>query len=174
MKITFPCLNVKMVPREMIVANNYNPNHCSDSKMELLRKSIISNGFCYPIVVIWDCEQEKYVIIDGFHRFLICQPKWLDIPEIPVVVLEHDLTQRMVATVAFNKARGVHEIDRDAALIRALIEQGLTDEEVADKLELSLDTVHRYKQLTGIAELFKNTPYSTSWEMVEQEGKDNG
>lgn len=167
MKITFPCLSVKMVPREQVIANNYNPNSVPRDRMELLKKSIIANGFCYPIVTIWDYEQEKYVIIDGFHRFTICQPEWLDLPEVPIIVLQHDLTQRMVATVAFNKARGVHQIDLDADIVRALIGQGLSDEEIADKLQLTLDTVHRYKQLTGIAELFKNTPYSTSWEMVD-------
>ena len=167
MKIIFPCLDVKMVPREQIVANNYNPNSVPRDKMELLRKSIIANGFCCPIVTIWDYEQEKYVIIDGFHRFTICQPEWLDLPEVPVIVLDHDLTKRMVATIQFNKARGVHQIDLDADLIRGLINQGLSDEEIADKLEITLDTVHRYKQLTGIAELFKNTPYSTSWKMIE-------
>lgn len=168
MKIKFPCLDIKMVPRSLIIANNYNPNRVSADKMELLKKSIVANGFCYPIVTIWDYEREKYVIIDGFHRFTICQPEWLDIPEVPIIVLEHDLTQRMLATMVFNKARGMHQIDLDADLIRALVEQGLSDEEIADKLEITIDTVHRYKQLTGIAELFKNTPYSTSWEMVEQ------
>lgn len=167
--IKFPCMNVKMVNRDLVVANNYNPNAVPADKMELLRKSIIANGFCFPIVTIWDYEQEKYVIIDGFHRFTICQPEWLDITEIPVIVLEHDITQRMVATMQFNKARGVHQVDLDAELIRGLIEQGLSDDEVADKLEISTDTVYRYKQLTGIADLFKNTPYSTSWGMVDQE-----
>ena len=168
MKITFPCLNVKMVKRENVVANGYNPNSVPRDKMELLKKSIIANGFCFPIVTIWDYEQEKYVIIDGFHRYTLCQPEWLDLLEVPVVVLKHDLAKRMIATMQFNKARGVHQIDMDADLIRGLIGQGLSDEEIADKLEITLDTVHRYKQLTGIAELFKNAQYSTSWEMVGQ------
>jgi DNA invertase Pin-like site-specific DNA recombinase len=73
----------------------------------------------------------------------------------------------MTATVQFNKARGVHQVDLDAEVIRALIEQGMGEEEIAAKLGIDEDTVHRYKQLTGIAELFKNTTYSTAWEMVE-------
>jgi predicted phosphoadenosine phosphosulfate sulfurtransferase len=34
--ITFPCLQTKLVPREMVVANSYNPNHVPKDKMELL------------------------------------------------------------------------------------------------------------------------------------------
>lgn len=167
--IQFPCLETRMVPRDMVVANTYNPNSVSDDKMELLRESIQANGFCFPIVTIWDPDLEKYVIIDGFHRFTICGPKYLDIPEVPIVVLQHDISQRMLATMQFNKARGVHQVDLDADLIRALIEQGMSDREIAGKLKIAEDTVYRYKQVTGIAELFKNTPYSTSWSMVEQE-----
>ena len=165
--VDFPCLHTKLVPREMVVANTYNPNEVSGDKMDLLRKSIEVNGFCFPIVTIWDDESEKYVIVDGFHRFRICQPDWLDIPEVPVVVLKHDITKRMIATIQFNKARGVHQVDMDAEVIRRLSEQGLSDEEIADRLEISEDTVYRYKQVTGIAELFKSANYSTSWDMVE-------
>jgi ParB-like chromosome segregation protein Spo0J len=167
MKITFPCMQVRMVPREMVVANSYNPNHVPKDKMELLRQSILDNGFCFPIVTIWDADQDKYVIVDGFHRFTICQPQWLDIPEIPIVVLDHGIQQRMAATVQFNKARGVHQVDLDAEVIRALIEQGMAEDEISVHLGIDLDTIHRYKQLTGIADLFRNTEYSKAWEMEE-------
>lgn len=49
---------------------------------------------------------------------------------------------------------------------RALIEQGLSEDEVAARLCIDVDTVHRYKQVTGIAELFKNATYSQAWEIV--------
>lgn len=167
MKVSFPCLQTKLVPRGQLVANNWNPNHVSADKMELLRQSIIDNGWCFPIVVIWDPEADKFVIVDGFHRWTIAQPEWLDLPEVPVVVLDHTIAQRMVATVQFNKARGVHQVDLDAEVIRGLIGQGMTDEQIATHLGIDLDTVHRYKQLTGIAELFREAEYSTSWEMVD-------
>lgn len=165
--ITFPCLTTRLVPREQVVANNYNPNSVPPDKMELLRQSIIDNGFCFPIVTIWDADQERYVIIDGFHRWTICQPQWLDIPEIPIVVLSHDISARMIATKQFNAARGFHQVDLDADLVRSLIEQGLSEEEIGQRLQMDLETIHRYKQLTGIAELFKHAAYSTSWSMEE-------
>ncbi len=162
-------MNIKLVPRDMVIANSYNPNAVPLDKMELLKQSIIDNGFCFPIVTIWDNDLEKYVIIDGFHRFIICQHDWLDIPEVPVVVLDHDISKRMAATMQFNKARGVHQVDLDAELIRSLLEQGQNEEEISIHLGIDIETIHRYKSLTGIAELFKNSQYSMSWSVVEDE-----
>jgi ParB-like chromosome segregation protein Spo0J len=159
---------VVLVARALIFANVYNPNSVSPDKMELLRQSILDNGFCFPIVTIWDEELERFVIIDGFHRDLMGDEEWLDLDYIPLVILRHNITQRMTATVQFNKARGVHQVDLDAEVIRALIEQGMGEEEIAVHLGLDLETIHRYKQLTGIAELFKHSEYSISWEMAEE------
>lgn len=164
-----PALAVRLVPRAQVVANGYNPNSVPPDRMDLLRQSILDNGFCFPVVTIWDDDQDRYVVIDGFHRWTIFGPEWLDWPVIPVVVLSHTMAQRMTATVQFNKARGVHQVDLDADVIRALIEQGLTEEEISDRLKIDLDTIHRYKSLTGIAALFAKTPYSMSWSMVDDD-----
>lgn len=168
MKVDIPCLSVKLVDREDVVANNYNPNNVAKDKMELLKQSIIDNGFCFPIVVIYDNDLGKYVIIDGFHRYTICSRDWLDIKQIPVVVLKHDISKRMVATVQFNKARGVHQVDMDAEIIRSLISQGLTEKDICDKLKIDAETVLRYKTLTGIVDLFNNIDYSPSWSIAEE------
>ena len=149
MKIDIPCQRIQMVPRDKIQANNYNPNHVPKDKMELLKQSIIDNGFCFPIVTIWSEEDGKYIIIDGFHRYTMCQPEWLDIDPVPVVVLKHDISQRMAATIQFNKARGVHELDGDA--------------DICQHLGIDAETELRYKQLTGIVELFRKVNYSVSW-----------
>lgn len=166
-QIPVPCANTILAARPLVVANTYNPNHVSDDKMELLYQSIVDNGFAFPIVVIWDDEQELFVVVDGFHRYMVSGDKWLGMTHVPVAVLGHDATQRMVATWQFNKARGSHEVDLDADLIRALIQQGMDEDKIAEHLGIDLDTVHRYKQITGIAELFKGAEYSMSWGMVE-------
>lgn len=166
-RIEVPCANTLLVSTALIVANNYNPNYVPKDKMALLRQSILDNGFCFPVVTIWDDEQEKFVVIDGFHRKTIGGPGWLDFDYIPLVLLKHGIAQRMAATVQFNKARGVHQVDLDAEVIRGLIEQGLSEEEISIHLGIDLETIHRYKQLTGMAELFKNASYSASWEMIE-------
>lgn len=161
--IAVPAMQVVLAARSLVIANSYNPNYVPKDKLKLLRQSILDNGFCFPIVTIWDSDEEKLVIIDGFHRSLIGSAEWLDLDYLPVVVLDHDISQRMAATVQFNKARGVHQVDLDADVIRALIEQGKTEDEISVSLGIDPDTIHRYKQLTGIAELFKNADYSMPW-----------
>lgn len=170
--ISVPCVNTILARREMVVANTYNPNHVSDDKMELLRQSILDNGFVFPCATIWDVEVEQFTIVDGFHRYLVTGPDWLGLEYVPVAVLDHDVAQRLAATWQFNKARGNHQVDLDADLIRSLIEQGVTEDEIVKHLGIDLDTVHRYKQVTGIAALFSNAVYSLAWEMREVEDRE--
>lgn len=167
MTIPVPCATTIMARRKLVVANTYNPNHVSDDKMELLYQSIVDNGFAFPIVAIYDEDLERFVVVDGFHRYTVSGPEWLGMSHVPVAVLSHDATRRMVATWQFNKARGAHEVDLDADLIRALIEQGMAEEQIATHLGIDMDTVHRYKQVTGIAALFARADYSMAWEIVE-------
>lgn len=166
-QILVPCANTLLVRRALVVANTYNPNQVSDDKMELLRQSIIDNGFAFPIVVIWDNDRDLFVVVDGFHRYQVSGPQWLDLTHVPVAVLAHDATQRMIATWQFNKARGHHQVDLDADLIRTLIQQGVDEAEIVEHLGIDLDTVQRYKQVSGIADLFAHATYSMSWEMME-------
>lgn len=165
--ILIPCMSTMLVLRELVQANTYNPNAVPSEKMELLRQSIVDNGFAFPIVTIFDSEMQKFVVVDGFHRYLISGKEWLGMNYVPIVVLDHDMTRRMTATWQFNKARGVHQVDMDADLIRALLQQGMSEEDIAAHLGIDLDTVHRYKQVTGIAELFKGAEYSMSWQVTE-------
>jgi len=164
--IALPCMDVRIVPLGDVVANNYNPNNVAQNNMLLLEESILANGFCFPVVTIRDDDLGKYVIIDGFHRYQIFRD-YLQADEIPIIVLEHDISQRMAATVQFNRARGVHQVELMGDLVRALVEQGLPDEDIAQRLGMELEEVFRLKQITGIAELFKNQVYSRAWEMRE-------
>jgi ParB-like chromosome segregation protein Spo0J len=166
-KVLIPCVNTLLVARDLVQANTYNPNAVPDEKMELLRQSIVDNGFAFPIVTIYDPDLQKFIVIDGFHRYVISGPDWLGMRYVPIVVLEHDMSKRMTATWQFNKARGVHQVDMDADLIRALLEQGMSEDDIAAHLGIDLDTVYRYKQVTGIAELFKGAQYSMAWEMKD-------
>jgi ParB-like chromosome segregation protein Spo0J len=164
-KISLPCLNVRLVPIEKVKANTYNPNHVSEQNMRLLEESVVSNGFCFPVVTIYDSDVDEYVIIDGFHRYYLLQS--LGAKVLPIVVLDHDITKRMAATIQFNRARGVHQVELMGDLVKALVEQGVSDEDIAVKLGMEEGEVYRLKQITGIAELFKNQAYSRSWEMQE-------
>lgn len=163
MQIKYPVMETKMVKYEDVKANNYNPNSVPEDKMKLLKQSIIDNGFLFPIITIYDHDLEKYVIVDGFHRYTVLGQ--LKQKEIPIIVLEHDIQQRMYTTVQMNKAKGVHQVDLDADIIKTLIENGEDEEEISKHLGIDIETIHRYKNLTGIISLFENVEYSKSWEM---------
>lgn len=165
-EVKLPCLDVKIVDIDKVQANTYNPNNVSDQNMKLLEESIMANGFCFAVVTVYDPDIDKYVIVDGFHRYLIFRD-YLQARELPIIILDHDITKRMEATIQFNRARGVHQVELMGDLVRALVEQGVPDEEIAEKLGMDIEEVYRLKQITGIAELFKNQIYSRSWEMVE-------
>lgn len=164
--IDVPCMNTLLVPADMVVANNYNPNNVPENNMQLLEESILSNGFCFPVATVWDPEMERFVVVDGFHRDEALTSR-LQAEYVAIVVLKHDMAQRMASTVQFNRARGVHQVELMGELVQSLVQQGLKDEDIAQRLGMELEEVFRLKQITGIAELFKNQTYSRAWEMAE-------
>ncbi|WP_448807447.1 hypothetical protein [Aminobacterium colombiense] len=166
--IKLPCLDVRIVDIDEVKANNYNPNEVASNNMKLLEESILSNGFCFAVVTVFDPDLDKFIIVDGFHRYVIFK-EYLKAEQIPIIVLDHDISQRMQATVQFNRARGVHQVELMGDLVQALVEQGVEDEEISQKLGMEVEEVYRLKQITGIAELFKHQKYSKAWEMTEVE-----
>jgi ParB-like chromosome segregation protein Spo0J len=167
--IEIPCMNTVLIKRELVVPNHWNPNYVHKDKMAELEDSILISGFCFPSVVFYNDEIEKFMIADGAHRFKMCSEEWLSMEHVPCVIREYDENMRMIATVQFNKARGVHQVDLDADIIRSLIQQGMSEMDICNHLKIDIETVMRYKSLTGIAELFKNQLYSTSWSMIQKE-----
>ena len=167
-KIALPCLDVEIVDIDMVQCNEYNPNYVSNQNMDLLEESILANGFCFAVVTVWDPDIEKYIVVDGAHRYAEFKDR-LQANQIPIIVLDHDITKRMEATVQFNRARGVHQVELMGDLVQKLVEQGVDDLEISQKLGMEIEEVFRLKQITGIAELFKNQTYSKSWGMVEVE-----
>ena len=110
-----PVYNVRQVPIEKIQANSYNPNRVAGPEMKLLYKSILEDGYTMPIVCYYLKDQDKYEIVDGFHRYrTMLEHK--DIYErengcLPVVVIDKDLSNRMASTIRHNRARGSHSIE---------------------------------------------------------------
>ena len=162
--VKFNC-DIKFVDINLIEANDYNPNIVSSVNMDLLKTSIEQNGFCYPIIVIY--EQEKYVIVDGFHRFKVL--KELKSELAPVIILDHNLiNDRMTATVQFNRAKGTHKIDGDANIVVTLSKNGMCDKDICKYLGMDEDEVLRLKQSTGLKEAFLNHEFSKSWNELKE------
>ena len=159
--ISFPVLNVKLVDINKLKKNNYNPNRIAPTEFKLLQISIEEDGFTQPIVTYYDKNSDEYVIVDGFHRFLIGMK--LKLAELPIVVIEKDLKQRMESTIRHNRAKGEHQVDRMVYIVTELIKEGRNDEEIRNFLGMEPDELLRLKLHSSIAEVFKEHNYSQSW-----------
>lgn len=166
-KITFPVLNVKMVLLSQIVANDYNPNKIASPEMKLLELSIIEDGFTQPLVCYYDKLNDKYILIDGFHRYLVAKEKFL-LKEVPVTVIDKPLENRMASTIRHNRARGVHGVKEMGVIVQKLINSGWNDEKISLELGMDLEEVFRFKQSAGLKAAFSNHDFSKSWRAFEK------
>lgn len=161
-QITFPCMDVQMVDASKVVANDYNPNSVATPEMELLAISMEENGVAYACVTIYAPEIDRYILIDGFHRYTI-MVHWWKLEQIPIIVLQKDMAERILATVQFNRARGKHMTDLMAELVTKLLRLGMDDIAIATYLGMEAEEVLRLKQTTGLAEMFANQPFGRAW-----------
>jgi len=162
-----PVYNVIPVPIEKIEANSYNPNSVAPPEMKLLYDSIKEDGYTMPVVCYHDKERDKYIIVDGFHRYKVM----LDYPDIffrergliPVSVIDKPLDHRMASTVRHNRARGTHDIDLMSNIVKELHELGRSDTWISKHLGMEKDEILRLKQITGLAALFKDVDFGRAW-----------
>lgn len=165
-----PVDRVIWVPKEKVIANNYNPNSVAEKELKLLYTSINEDGYTQPIVTIWDDALGKYVIVDGFHRNLIMR-KYKDIEErcsgrLPIVVIDKNIDQRMASTVRHNRARGSHSVDGMVNIVFNMMKNGCSEREICEKLGMEEREFVKLKYITGFAKIFKNYEYSKCIEKV--------
>ena len=126
-----PVYNVKAIPVEKVQANDYNPNVVAPPEMKLLELSIWEDGFTMPCVCYYDETEDKYILVDGFHRYQVLKSsKRVNEREkglLPVVVIEKDLSNRMASTIRHNRARGTHNIELMCNIVAELDRSGMSD-----------------------------------------------
>jgi ParB-like chromosome segregation protein Spo0J len=172
-----PVYGVRPVPIEKVVANDYNPNRVAPPEMELLETSIWEDGYTQPIVTFYDEVEDKYVVVDGFHRYLILKDteriRSRENGMLPVVVIDKDMSDRIASTIRHNRARGTHNIELMSVIVAELVEMGKGDRWICKHIGMSLDELLRLKQITGLAALFANRDFSDSWDAeLSPEGED--
>lgn len=167
-----PVNRIKWVPIDQVCPNDYNPNSVAKIEMGLLYTSIKHDGYTQPVVTIWDEEKQKYVIVDGFHRYFTCKTN-ADIRErnhgyLPIVVIEKDINDRMASTVRHNRARGKHSITGMSNMVFEMLQNGWKDEEICNELGMQPEEVLKLKHITGFSKLFEDTEYKKAWEESSQ------
>ena len=159
---------VQWVKSDDVHANDYNPNSVAPPEMELLERSIMSDGYTQPIVT-W--PNNGLEVVDGFHRNRVGKESESVRNRIhgylPVVVLDdsrHDRNDRMAATIRHNRARGKHKVDSMSDIIVELKRRRWSNEKIGKELGMEPDEVLRLSQITGIAEMFADGEFSKAWE----------
>ena len=168
-----PVYNIIAVPVEKVKPNDYNPNAVAPPELKLLYDSIKEDGYTMPIVCYYNEENDSYIIVDGFHRYRIM----LEYPDIyarehgkiPVSVINKSLDNRMASTIRHNRARGSHQVDLMSNIIKELHELGRSDLWICKHLGMDRDEILRLKQITGLAELFKDTQFGSSWTPIYED-----
>jgi len=165
-----PVYSIIAVPVEKIEANDYNPNHVARREMQLLYQSIKCDGYTMPVVCFYDQTRDKYILVDGYHRWLVMLTH-KDIFErengmLPVSVIEKELSDRMASTVRHNRARGKHEVELQASLV-GMLKAGWDELKIMKELGMTLEEVQRLIGLRGIASEIKGVPYSIERQIVE-------
>lgn len=167
MKFESPVYHVMKVPIEKIEANTYNPNAVAPPEMKLLYDSIREDGYTMPIVCYYARDEDKYIIVDGFHRYRVML-EHRDIYErehgmLPVSVIDKSLDQRMASTIRHNRARGSHDVELMSNIVKELHEIGRSDNWISKHLGMDKDEILRLKQITGLTELFRDVKFGKAW-----------
>ena len=175
--VNHPALNVQLLPANQIQGNDYNPNKVAPPEMKLLKLSIKKDGVTMPVVVCDTAENKKrpYTVVDGFHRTtVIQQDKEINASlhgYVPCSRLNKGLEDRVTSTVRHNMARGTHQVELSAKLVVLLKKHNWTNARIGLELGMEADEVLRLKQITGIADAFKDEEFSKSWDIVPNENK---
>lgn len=162
-----PVYGVLSVPLEKVRANTYNPNAVAPPEMELLETSIWEDGYTMPVVCYYIAAEDVYEIVDGFHRYTTMKnSKRIREREkglLPVVVIDKDESNRMASTIRHNRARGSHSIELMSNIVAELTKAGMSDAWILKHVGMDRDELLRLKQITGLADLFKDKEFSAAF-----------
>jgi ParB-like chromosome segregation protein Spo0J len=164
---------VRWVKAETVEANDYNPNSVAPPEMELLKVSILADGYTQPIVTHKDeNDTDSLVVVDGFHRNRVgkeCPDVYRRIngylPVVQIKQSQADRGNRIAATIRHNRARGKHKVEAMSDIVIELKRRNWSDEKIAKNLGMDADEVLRLCQITGLAEAFKDQEFSQAWEV---------
>lgn len=146
-RLISPLSTLQWVDREIIKPNDYNPNKVSIQNLELLKQSILANGWTLPIVV-----RPDLTIIDGFHRWTVAgEEPLMSMLEgkVPVVIVEHkDKAGNIYGTVTHNRARGTHLLEPMKAIVKELMGEGKTVGEIGKQLGMKPEEIFRLSEFS--------------------------
>lgn len=137
-----PVRGLRIVERDALRPNDYNPNKVLEENLRLLTQSILTNGWTLPIVA-----RPDLTIIDGFHRWTVAgrDPlRGMLGGMVPVVIVEHDdPAEDVYGTITHNRARGTHLLEPMEKIVCGLLDNGKTVAEISKQLGMRPEEVYR-------------------------------
>ena len=120
----------------------------SEDNLQLLTQSILTNGWTLPIVV-----RPDYTIIDGFHRWTVSgrEPLLSKLGgKVPVVIVDHhgSRDEDIYGTITHNRARGVHLLEPMKNIVKELLNEGKSVQEIGKQLGMRPEEVFRLSGFT--------------------------
>lgn len=161
---------VVWVKSEEVAANDYNPNSVAPPEMELLKVSILQDGYTQPIVG-WK-KENGIEVVDGFHRNRVGK-EFQEVKDrvhgyLPVTIINDersDIGDRMASTIRHNRARGKHKVESMSDIVLELKNRNWKNERIARELGMDEEEILRLCQITGLEGLFKDEDFSRAWEI---------
>jgi len=174
--VKHPIDNIQWIETDLLEANGWNPNVVLGPEFQLIKFSLLKQGWIQPVLVAALLEG-RYQIIDGFHRSTLAKTD-KDIIEafgtcIPCAVLDIDEAERKMLTVRINRAKGSHQ----AFLMGDLVKSLVRDHEIpipelcrqlgAEKTEIELLLQEDVFAKMDVASM----PYSRAWGVKDRRSK---
>lgn len=157
-----PIYKIVWVHRDDLQANNYNPNSVAKIELELLKQSIIEDGWTTALV----CRPDN-TIVDGFHRYTVSgDPKIYELTDglLPVSYLAEKADDELMAsTIRHNRARGVHGVDPMSDIVAHLRDTGWTVDDFGLRLGMEDEEVERLGDNSGMANRKGNDEFNKGW-----------
>lgn len=157
---------------ELIKPYSKNAKPHTPKQIQQVADSIKKFGFIQSIVTVYDKEHDKYIIVDGFHRYFVCKSN-KDIAEstgnqLPIVIIDKSINDRMASTIRHNRARGKHNIAGMSTMVFNMLYNGWKDEDICNELGMEAEEILRLKHITGFSKLFEDQEYKKAWESKNQ------
>lgn len=163
-------MKIVNVPIDSIRPSDWRACYVLKPDLKLLAKSMVEYGWLSPIVV----RKSDSKIIDGFHRWVIAQSdkdfaRKHDNTVVPVVFMDVDSIEAMVAHIRMNRSRGQLVAKNVSALVKNILRSKKYDEKeirqlltmTREEFDVLLDgTLLKHRNIA-------NYEYSKAWVPVE-------
>lgn len=168
-----PVNRIEWINRVDIDPNDYNPNHVAPPEMRLLKRSILSEGWLFPLLVCPPAPDDRttkpYMLIDGYHRWLVSDdPAVFAMTEgyVPCIVLPVavERARRITMTVRMNRAKGTHHVRGMAGIVAEMAAGlGMAPQDVIAELGMDKEEFSRLLDKGDMLKRHGQGPFNSGW-----------